>query len=392
MASGATRRELLAEPESWALGAGLQGALCCTAAVDSITQATLGAVVADLGLGRRLGRGAPWWGVALGTLPDLDVLAYPFLDGVERLLWHRGPSHGLVILLALTPLCAWLVQRCHRQRSVAWWPCCWTVWLIFLTHVLIDYFTIYGTGVWEPFSDHRVASNNLFIIDPLFTLPLLCATLGAMLFPPERRWRWPLSLAAAVLATVYTSWSFTAKLLIEQRFAAQLTAEERVVDRWLSAPTPFNTLLWRCLAEGERDGEPGFWIGYASLLDDDPRVAWRWVPQQADGLGRWLHSRGAAGVRWFSQGWYVVRQHDGRPLMSDLRFGELTPFAPAIESVERPWIFNFHLDEDGHAFSTLSATAPRGAAVVDALWRRMLGWRPLLPELDDRSLTSKSAP
>ena len=78
--------------------------------------------------------------------------------------------------------------------------------------------------------------------------------------------------------------------------------------------------------------------------------------------------------------------------MSDLRFGELTPFAPAIESVERPWIFNFHLDEDGHAFSTLSATAPRGAAVVDALWRRMLGWRPLLPELDDRSLTSKSAP
>jgi len=59
--------------------------------VDSITQAALGAAVAEAGMGgRRLGNKAILWGVALGTLPDLDVVVYPWLDHIERLEWHRG--------------------------------------------------------------------------------------------------------------------------------------------------------------------------------------------------------------------------------------------------------------------------------------------------------------
>ena len=58
--------------------------------MDSVTQAVLGAVVADLSLGRQLDRRAIIWGLALGTLPDLDVLIAPWLSMTALLEWHRA--------------------------------------------------------------------------------------------------------------------------------------------------------------------------------------------------------------------------------------------------------------------------------------------------------------
>ena len=42
--------------------------------VDSLTQATLGAAVGEMMLGKRLGNRALAWGALFGTLPDLDVV------------------------------------------------------------------------------------------------------------------------------------------------------------------------------------------------------------------------------------------------------------------------------------------------------------------------------
>ncbi|MDA0856951.1 MAG: metal-dependent hydrolase, partial [Proteobacteria bacterium] len=42
--------------------------------MDSVTQAVLGGAVSYAVLGRRLGKRAALYGMALGTLPDLDVL------------------------------------------------------------------------------------------------------------------------------------------------------------------------------------------------------------------------------------------------------------------------------------------------------------------------------
>ena len=80
--------------------------------MDSVTQAVLGAAVGEATLGRRVGAKAPLWGAALGTLPDLDVL-YPFADPVSAFTWHRGPSHSLFVLAALTPLVVWLVLKLY---------------------------------------------------------------------------------------------------------------------------------------------------------------------------------------------------------------------------------------------------------------------------------------
>jgi hypothetical protein len=63
--------------------------------MDSLTQAVLGAAVGETVLGKKVGNKAPLWGALAATLPDLDVVAYPFYDAVDRLGVHRGFSHSI---------------------------------------------------------------------------------------------------------------------------------------------------------------------------------------------------------------------------------------------------------------------------------------------------------
>jgi hypothetical protein len=64
--------------------------------MDSITQASLGAAVAYASWHRQLGKPALLWGAAIGTIPDLDVLLYPFLDDIQSedpdILTRNSPS------------------------------------------------------------------------------------------------------------------------------------------------------------------------------------------------------------------------------------------------------------------------------------------------------------
>ncbi|NBW94975.1 MAG: metal-dependent hydrolase, partial [Bacteroidetes bacterium] len=43
--------------------------------MDSLTQIALGAAVGEATVGRKAGKKGALWGAALGTLPDLDVVA-----------------------------------------------------------------------------------------------------------------------------------------------------------------------------------------------------------------------------------------------------------------------------------------------------------------------------
>jgi inner membrane protein len=66
--------------------------------MDSITQAALGALCGELVLGKKLGNKGILWGLLFGTLPDLDIIAYPFLTASEQLGWHRGISHSIFMM------------------------------------------------------------------------------------------------------------------------------------------------------------------------------------------------------------------------------------------------------------------------------------------------------
>lgn len=275
--------------------------------MDSLTQIALGAAVGTAVLGRRVGARAALWGAVCGTLPDLDVL-FAYGDPVRDFTFHRAESHSLFWLTLASPLVAWLLARINRSAGAdfrAWWLLAWAA---LVTHPLLDAFTVYGTQLLLPFSDYPVGVGSVFIIDPLYTVPLLVGVLGALALrsrAPGRATRW--NAAGLAISTLYLGWSVAAQSHVEGVVHRTIATTPLASARALVTPAPFNTLLWRVVVMDD----DGYHEGYYSLLDERPTV--RLVrhssnPQLLDSLrDDWAVRR----LAWFSKGFYGVSRAPG---------------------------------------------------------------------------------
>ena len=288
--------------------------------MDSITQAVLGAGVQAALLGRWQGRKALLYGAMLGTLPDLDVVI-DYGDAVAQMTYHRGFSHSLFVLSGVALLIAWLARRWRPNPGYSGKRLFLTLWLVLITHVLLDSFTSYGTQLLWPLSTPPVAWSSIFIIDPLYTLPLLIAVLvtGISGFGAGRqRWHyWALGLSS-----LYLAFALAGKQMAEHRVSRVLAAHGIVPERVFSTPTPFNTLLWRVLV---LDGEQ-YYETLVGWLDEQPPqlqplprgTAWR--AQLADSP---QHAR----LHWFTQGVLRYDRIGDQLVVTDLRLG-MTGYHP----------------------------------------------------------------
>ncbi len=328
--------------------------------MDSLTQLVLGTAVGEATLGRRVGRRAMAWGAICGTLPDLDVFV-PLGDAVRDFTYHRSASHSLFVLAALTPLVVWLILKIHpgtRPHRARWFL---LVYLCFATHVLLDSFTVYGTQILWPFSDTPVSWSTIFIIDPLYTLPLLVGVIAALVMSRERNRGHALNAAGLVLSGAYLAWTVGAKLHVESVARASLTGQGIAYERLLSTPAPFNSLLWRIVAMDAR----GYQEGFYSLLDPEPAVAVRHRPSEEsllEGVGdHWPVAR----LRWFTHGFYAVSREGRDVIITDLRMG-----------LEGDYVFRFKIGEIGnpHTVPTPSQQleGPRNVGRLGCVWQRIV--------------------
>ncbi len=286
--------------------------------MDSVTQITLGAAVGEATAGQKAGSKAPLWGAFFGLLPDLDVLANPFLTETQSLTFHRSLSHSFVFIAVVTLAAAYGLRRLHPNTLVSKRRWAGLVSAVFLTHVGLDCLTTYGTQIFWPFSDYPVIYGTIFIIDPLYTVPLALGLLGALYRPataPARRWA---NYTGLALSSAYLLLTVLNKQHIDHVFAKALEQEAPDYERVFTAPTPFNNLLWQGIAETD----DGFYVGLYSLLDSDRSIDFRYVPKRHDLLGPAADHPIVQRLRHFSRGYYIVRRSPGGDLLiSDLRFG-----------------------------------------------------------------------
>lgn len=288
--------------------------------MDSVSQIVLGAAVAAAAA-PQLPKRALIYGAAFGTLPDLDVLLLAGLDPLRQFTEHRGYSHSLIVLSLAAPLLAllsWQLDRGLRAIGrLRWWL---AVWAVLVTHVLLDGFTVYGTQLLWPLPFYPPTMwASLFIIDPLYTLPLLVAVVLAW-----RRAASPVRVRAAallglLLSTGYVGWSVYAKQLATERAQASLAAADLDFDttQLLVSPAPFTTLMWRAVAVGPRgDGE-----AFISLRPGAPPTAWRWTDTEPAARSAAMILPGGQRLHWFTHGFMraVIAEH--RLRIADLRMG-----------------------------------------------------------------------
>lgn len=283
--------------------------------MDSLTQIVLGASVAGACAPRGQRRRALLLGAALGTLPDLDV-AIRYGDAVRDFTFHRGFSHSLFVLLPFS-LAVWALLRLWwTPVRDAPWPWLAAISLALLTHPLLDAHTAYGTQLFWPLDSPPVMWSTLFIIDPLYTLPLLVGVGIAAIYPAARRADTAL-LAGLAISTVYLSWSWIGKMQVEQHARAELLRQGLGDAPMFSTPTPFNTLLWRVvvLTEG------GYLEGYDSLLVSKRPIRFEFHPSDTQSMlaasDIWAVSR----LRWFAQDFLKTEVKNHRLVLTDLRMG-----------------------------------------------------------------------
>lgn len=284
--------------------------------MDSVTQAALGAVIAGAVSPAGHRRKALVAGAALGTLPDLDVFI-DFGGAVENFTYHRGFSHSLFVLAPFAVL-LWLALR-------RWWspvreaPARWllAIALVLLTHPLLDAHTAYGTQIFWPLSVPPTMWATLFIIDPLFTLPLLVGVvIGALI--PAKRWTSGSLRALLLLSTVYLGWSWLAQSVVRHNVNDSLVAMELEDAPVFLTPTPFNTLLWRAVVLTE----DGYLEGFDSLLVNEGRIQFGVFESDNRSLREASNVWAVERLRWFSQDFVKARVVNDRLLLSDLRMGQ----------------------------------------------------------------------
>jgi inner membrane protein len=290
--------------------------------VDSITQAVLGAAVAEAGFRRELGRKAVFFGAICGTLPDLDIFTAA-IDPWFELEHHRGVTHSLLVLPLVSPLVGWLGWRGLRGKGR------WTTWAhcafwALITHPLLDVCTSYGTQLLAPLSRSRFAVDCVSIVDPVYTLPLVFATVLALrkgegaVRQRSRRAAW----AALGWGLCWLGVGAVNHGIVAERFETALAEAgvEPVHTRVM--PTLLNHFAFRVAA---KDTAGALHVGTMSVLADVPPELVRIAPVADPAIDLALAHPNGQLIAWFADGLLRVRvDHEGDQTvvrLDDQRYG-----------------------------------------------------------------------
>ncbi len=234
-------------------------------------------------------------------------------------------------------------------------------WAIF-THPLLDCLTVYGTQLFAPFTNYRVAFNNISVADPGYTFPfLLCLIIASML---ARRYhtesnnkidksfalskksytlRKYINATGIVFGLCYIAWTFYNKYTVDKIMENTLTTHNIDYHRYMTGPTILNNVLW----SGTAETDSLFYTGLYAFNDKEKEFKLVEIPKNHVWLDAKEEDKVINTLSWFSKGYYsVLRRKDGRLQVNDMRYGTFRD-GPVDED---SYIFRFVVekDEDGY--------------------------------------------
>ena len=339
--------------------------------MDSLTQIILGAACGEAVLGKKIGNKALLFGAIGGTIPDLDVLVGGWLYGneIDAMLFHRGFMHSIVFTVLAAFLLGWLVHKVYNtgSRLQATTQKDWInlfFWSLF-THPILDCFTPYGTQLFAPFSNYRVALNNIAVADPAYTLPFLICMIVLMFFKrTSLKRRFWLKLGIGI-SSVYMLFTLGNKVYIDSVFRDSLKDNDISAIRFSTQPAIFNNILWYVIVETNAS----YFVANYSLLDTEKRfLNFRELPKQRD--LKPSEFKDLKDLAWFSNQYYsVYKLNENEYQYNDLRYPLLDLDNPNTS------VFSLVLYEDQNRLN-MKPFAPKFDSLGDVLanlWIRIKG-------------------
>ncbi|MFA0438772.1 metal-dependent hydrolase [Vibrio sp. 10N.286.49.C2] len=299
--------------------------------MDPLTQGVLGASLSQSVSKKQHMLVAGLLGLLAGMAPDLDVLIQSSSDPLLFLEFHRQFTHSLFFIPIGSLICALVLHLLFAKKrglsfKQSWLYCA----LGYSTHALLDACTSYGTQLFWPFTNERYAWNNISIIDPIYTLPILIL----LVLATWKRTPW-FARIAFLWALTYP----TLGLIQKDRAEAagwQLAKERQHEPILLEAKPSFaNILVWKVIYETDQQyyvdavrvgtsvkTYPGESIAKLDVNRDFP-----WLDpnsQQAQDIERF---------RWFSNGFLAQDPTDELSIM-DVRYSMVPNQLKALWSIK----------------------------------------------------------
>ena len=339
--------------------------------MDSITQIVLGAACGEAILGKKIGNRALLFGAIGGTIPDLDVFVGKLLynNEIDSMAFHRGFMHSFLFAIlgaiAFGAVVFWFYNRGKRNGMTTQKDWMWLFFASIFTHPILDSFTAYGTQLFAPFSNYRVAFNNISVADPLYTLPFLVLLIVVMFLKrTSSKRRLFLKLGLGV-SSLYMMFTLVNKYHVHGVYKRALAEEQIDYLRFQTQPTILNNFLWYGIAETT----DAYFVGFYSILDATPTVSkWHRLPKNHDLLGDM--PKDLETLSWFSGGYYNLSETSDPNtfLYKDLRYPMMD------ENDPNSTIFKFTITKKEDRWEAAPFYAPevnRGS--LDSFWTRIKG-------------------
>lgn len=330
--------------------------------MDSLTQIVLGAAVGEATLGKTMGNKAMLYGAIAGTIPDLDVLSSNFVDTVTALEIHRGFTHSIVFSVVFGGFFAWLTSLYEKRATFKQWY--WLWFMCFITHPLLDAHTTWGTQLFWPF-DLRLAYKNIFVIDPLYTLPFLVCVIWAAFLKRGSEKRRKINNAGIIMSSSYMVVTLILKGITYHKFTNALDEQNIAYKAIETKPSPFNTILWTANVEVE----DAFLIGDYSFFDSKHIQFYR-HPKNHAALGDLKNENKVQRLIAISNGWYAISEKNNATYFNDLRFGLLS-----VDPQTDKYAFSYQLQPTSEGLNVIEEPKNRDDAkkLLADLWERVLG-------------------
>jgi len=310
--------------------------------MDPFTHALGGYAIARAVPRSPLPRAWLWRLTLLAMAPDADYVLRLISDAAY-LHYHRGVTHSILML----PLWAWLALSLFPRRREAYPLLPWLIGAVIACHIVFDLITSFGTMIFAPISDARIAWDLVFIIDPLFSAMLAIPLLLGLWLRRHQR-------ALAACALIATGLYLSLTLYNHQRALDITRAQFPEASAVNALPLPFSPFHWHLIAsfpghymQAAVNLLPGF-SGSGAFFA--PSFTHRFLaPLRAYSRPEWARRPAMAempGVedleemkffRWFARFPAVMQQDERRMEIGDMRFGA---------GLWRPYPFSLHIERE----------------------------------------------
>ncbi|WP_297802552.1 metal-dependent hydrolase [uncultured Polaribacter sp.] len=331
--------------------------------MDSLTQIILGAAVGEAVLGKKIGNKAMLYGAIAGTIPDLDVLSTFFTDKVTALEIHRGFTHSILFSALFAPILAFIVVKFEKHKNFKDWF--WLFFWTFVTHPILDAQTTWGTQLFWPL-DIRLAFKNIFVVDPLYTVPFLVFLLLAMRQKKGDKKRRFYNNLGIIFSSFYLLLTLVLKGISYRNFVKELDEQNIIYTDIKTKPAPLNTLLWTANVKTEN----AYLIGHSSFLDTKP-IAFSSYPKNHHLLGDLAKHPKVKRMIAISKGWYTINKKNNILYFNDLRFGALS-----LKPNAQNFVFKYKIEVDVNGtpfFKEEPKEKTDAKKLLSELWIRIKG-------------------